>query len=134
MCSSDLHRWHAEHVREERTDLLGLGGENDRMQPGDHGTSLAVDGRAMTCAVSAAGRHDGHGTPASMVWSREGAPSHNYLSGPRVNVGLREVSGGLCSSESRRTARPGLIARSRELLLRATAGRALAGSTGWTSC
>ena len=40
--AAGVHRWQAEHVREERTDLLGLRGEHDRMHPGDHGTSLLL--------------------------------------------------------------------------------------------
>src|SRR5262249_4304664 len=40
--SACVHRGHAEHVGEERTDLVSLRGEHDRMHPGDHALSLAA--------------------------------------------------------------------------------------------
>jgi len=39
--SARVCRGHAEYVREERTDLLSLRGEHDRMYSGDHDAILA---------------------------------------------------------------------------------------------
>jgi hypothetical protein len=40
--SACVCRRHAEHVREERTDLVSLRREHDRMHPGDHAVILAA--------------------------------------------------------------------------------------------
>jgi len=40
--SARVSRREAEHIPEERTDLLSFGREHDRMQAGDHAAILAV--------------------------------------------------------------------------------------------
>jgi hypothetical protein len=41
--SACIYRRHAEHVREERTDLLSVRGKHDRMHASDHAAILTAD-------------------------------------------------------------------------------------------
>src|SRR5436190_17122441 len=72
--SACIYRRQAEHVREERTDLVGLRGEHDRMDPGDHAAILAAQPAIMPRRTQLAnGYAAGRTGQLQLSWPRKSA-------------------------------------------------------------
>jgi hypothetical protein len=57
-----IYRRHAEHVREERTDLRSIRGEHDRIHPSDHAAILT--GRWPVAPPTGAAARASHSQPS----------------------------------------------------------------------
>ena len=72
--SACIYRRQAEHVREERTDLVGLRGEHDRMDPGDHAAILAAQPAIMPRRTQLSNRYAaGRTGQLQLSWPRKSA-------------------------------------------------------------
>src|SRR5258708_29298407 len=110
--SARVNRRQAEHVPEERTDLLCLGREHDRMHASDHAAILAayrawLSGPAAGTPDRAAAskpqgpRHAGPGMEAAMLHGVR------RRTGPAVACALAAWSLAACSSPAAPLASPG---------------------------